>query len=327
MATPLTRRRRPRWPLGAVAAVALLVVVAAVVLGGGDDEDRAGGGVDATTTTEEDEFAEGTTTTEEFEEETTTELPVPTAGGAPGARVDIEPVFLGTDAGLLVELVWASPADLDIVVVEPDGTELSVNEPGPSDTGGRFDGDANARCRDTGSVERVLWPVGAVAGTYDIFVHGFQVDGCGSGDWSVTVRTSNATTTATGSVAEEEVDALELEVLGGAPPTTVLEPAPAPPTTDAPTTTAVPAEVDDDEGDGTPPAALAGLALLGALGAVAVVRLAALALGPRDRRPAPAPVAPVPARAGPAPRPRLPAPAELRELANHTIHRLDVARP
>lgn len=88
-----------------------------------------------------------------------------------------------------VTLEWESDADLDLHVFEPDGTEIAYSNRGPTATGGELDVDANIGCDENGSLENVFWPPGeAPPGDYRIEVNGFKVDGCGGGDFTLTIQ-------------------------------------------------------------------------------------------------------------------------------------------
>ena len=112
-----------------------------------------------------------------------------------------------------ITLQWDSEADLDLHVVEPDGTEIYYGAHGPSDspssTGGQLDVDANALCGNPegfpGGVENVFWPPGdAPSGDYQISVVGFDVS-CGAGDFTLTVRAAGQDEqTYSGTVGEDE---------------------------------------------------------------------------------------------------------------------------
>ena len=102
-----------------------------------------------------------------------------------------------------VTLRWPSDADLDLVVIDPLGQEASRSSTTPE--GGQLDVDSNIGCDNDGSVENVFWPEGAApAGEYTVVVEGFTVDGCGGGDYEISVRVSGQPPiTFTGSVAED----------------------------------------------------------------------------------------------------------------------------
>lgn len=153
-----------------------------------------------------DEFAVAPTTT------TTTETTGPET--TPG-DFNVVAVTLDPSGVLEITLTWTTTADLDLAVLEPPGVELSVAEPGPSPTGGEFGGDANANCAGTGGTEVVSWPNGgAQPGDYEIFVDGFAVDAgaCGTGDYTLTIRSGGSEVNLTGSVTDDEVDFVALDV-------------------------------------------------------------------------------------------------------------------
>lgn len=88
-----------------------------------------------------------------------------------------------------VTLEWQSDADLDLHVTEPDGTQISYQDRGPTSTGGELDVDANIGCEPNGSLENVFWPPGAApSGDFLVVVNGYSVDGCGSGDFTLTIQ-------------------------------------------------------------------------------------------------------------------------------------------
>jgi len=108
---------------------------------------------------------------------------------------------LGT-GDVQVTLRWPSDADLDLVVLDPNGEEASRSS--TTSSGGQLDVDSNIGCVNDGSVENVFWPPGsAPAGTYTVVVEGFEVDGCGGGAYDITVTIDGQDSqTFTGEVAE-----------------------------------------------------------------------------------------------------------------------------
>jgi hypothetical protein len=135
---------------------------------------------------EEPPEEETTTTTEPDDEETTSTT---------------EEIVLGT-GDVQVTLRWPSDADLDLVVIDPNGEEASRSS--STSTGGQLDVDSNIGCDNDGSVENVFWPPNsAPAGTYTIVVEGFSVDGCGGGAYDITVTIEGQETqTFAGEVAD-----------------------------------------------------------------------------------------------------------------------------
>jgi hypothetical protein len=123
-----------------------------------------------------------------------------------------ECVELGT-GDVQVTLRWASSADIDLHVTEPDGTEIWYGDKGPTSTGGQLDVDSNVGCDQEASVENIFWPTGqAPSGQYTVEVNGYQVDGCGSGDYTVTAKVrGEQVLLETGSVGEDETDTYHIE--------------------------------------------------------------------------------------------------------------------
>jgi hypothetical protein len=117
-----------------------------------------------------------------------------------------------------VTLEWASDADLDLHVIEPDGTEIWYEEPGPSSTGGALDVDSNVECVNDGGVENVYWPAsGAPSGTYTVRVEGFRLsldDGtpCGGGEFSLTITIGGEERVEQGTVDQDGVVEFEFVV-------------------------------------------------------------------------------------------------------------------
>jgi hypothetical protein len=119
---------------------------------------------------------------------------------------------LGT-GDVQITLRWESDADLDLHVVEPNGEEISFTDPGPTATGGELDVDSNVGCQNDGSVENVFWAEGDMPlGDYTVRVHGFSVEGCGGGDYTLTASVQGEEVLhETGSVGEGEEDAYGFE--------------------------------------------------------------------------------------------------------------------
>jgi hypothetical protein len=129
------------------------------------------------------------------------------------ADAPAECIELGT-GDVQVTLRWSSPADVDLHVTEPDGSEISYQNTGPTSTGGELDVDSNVGCNQEASVENVFWPVGqAPSGTYTIEVVGYQVDDCGSGSYTVTAKVRGEDVLVeSGTVGEDETDTYHIEV-------------------------------------------------------------------------------------------------------------------
>lgn len=197
----------------------------------------AGSAADSGTTSSTAAESDGSGDSDDTPQTTSTSAPTtPTtrpAGGAGGAQPsdvcgesgsDIAPlrgrtqdapaecIELGT-GDVQVTLRWASAADIDLHVTEPDGTEIWYGDKGPTSTGGQLDVDSNVGCEQEASVENVFWPTGqAPSGTYTVEVNGYQVDGCGSGEYTVTAKVRGETVLQeTGTVGEDESDTFEIE--------------------------------------------------------------------------------------------------------------------
>jgi hypothetical protein len=126
-----------------------------------------------------------------------------------------------TDTGtgdVKVTLEWASDADIDLAVTEPDGTTISYLAVGPTATGGQLDVDANRECENTGGVENIFWPPGeAPSGGYTVTVDGFRLsrdDGssCGGGDFTLTITVEGQERVETGTVGQDEQQTFTFEV-------------------------------------------------------------------------------------------------------------------
>ena len=128
---------------------------------------------------------------------------------APGPTPEPE---LGT-GDVQVTLRWSSSADVDLHVFEPDGTEIWFSDPGPTATGGQLDVDSNVGCEQEASVENVFWPDGQMPlGGYRVVVTGYQVDGCGSGDYTLTANVKGETVLdESGTVGQDENDEFAFE--------------------------------------------------------------------------------------------------------------------
>ena len=110
-------------------------------------------------------------------------------------------------------LTWSSTADLDLAVTEPDGTRTYFGNSGPSPSGGQLDVDSNVGCADDGAVENIFWPSGdAPSGSYTVEVTGYQVDGCGSGDFTLDITAGGDTRTESGTVGEDAVAQYTVDV-------------------------------------------------------------------------------------------------------------------
>jgi hypothetical protein len=107
-------------------------------------------------------------------------------------RPNPAPEFNASD--LRVTLYWNNKSDMDLHLVEPDGTEIFYSNPGPTATQGQLDIDSNSNCRverpnEPGGIENIYWPNGisAPVGNYTISVDRYS--GCNLPDaqWIVEV--------------------------------------------------------------------------------------------------------------------------------------------
>lgn len=99
---------------------------------------------------------------------------------------------VGTGA-VQVTLIWDTPTDLDLHVVEPNGTEIWYSARGPSSTGGYLDRDDNAACNadeTPGGVENIYWPysTGAPTGQYEVWISEYSACGAPAPSWTLQVR-------------------------------------------------------------------------------------------------------------------------------------------
>jgi actin-like ATPase involved in cell morphogenesis len=100
----------------------------------------------------------------------------------------------GDRPSVVISLDWPSNADLDLTAFELDGTQIDPLTDGPSPTGGVHSGDDNHDCPSdvAGGFETITWPADSPPppGTYTVQAFGFGVDqdGCGAGDFVITVQ-------------------------------------------------------------------------------------------------------------------------------------------
>lgn len=125
---------------------------------------------------------------------TTTTPPTtrPATTAPPGTGLTVPPnVNIGT-GDVQVTLLWQGPADLDLHVNEPGGTEIYFSNR-TSPTGGNLDVDQRAGCSGgtgaptEGHVENIFWPTGrAPAGNYSATVVNYAA--CGSSNFTYELR-------------------------------------------------------------------------------------------------------------------------------------------
>jgi hypothetical protein len=108
-----------------------------------------------------------------------------------GERLPV-PVRVGNEArpaSLDVSLTWDSAADLDLLVVEPDGSVVGSGAR-ESAQGGRLDTDGNARCDGSRRSERVSYAEPPASGEYRVLVDTFAM--CAAAATEFVVRIDEA---------------------------------------------------------------------------------------------------------------------------------------
>ncbi len=90
---------------------------------------------------------------------------------------------------LTITLEWDNDADMDLQLIEPDGSLVFYGNPS-STSGAQLDVDANAACaRDFGTRETITWPSGQPRlGTHRIVVSEFRLCSQGVANWTLEVR-------------------------------------------------------------------------------------------------------------------------------------------
>ena len=113
-----------------------------------------------------------------------------TTGTIPeGPGLTIPPdVVVGT-GDVQVTLLWANDSDMDLHVIDPDGTEIYFsNRTSPS--GGQLDVDDIPSSGDNSThVENIFWAAeGAPTGTYSVFVNHYSSHSGGANSYTLEVR-------------------------------------------------------------------------------------------------------------------------------------------
>jgi hypothetical protein len=98
------------------------------------------------------------------------------------------------ESDLRVTLYWNNKSDMDLHLVEPDGTEIFFRNPGPTASQGQLDIDSNAGCtidrpNEPGGIENIDWPNGisAPAGDYTISVDRYAACDLPDAQWIVEI--------------------------------------------------------------------------------------------------------------------------------------------
>jgi len=116
--------------------------------------------------------------------------------------VDLDLIESGTGE-VKVTLTFDTSTDLDLVVVEPDGTEIFFNEP-VSPNGGTLDLDSNSNCTviDGTNIENIFYPPDStpLEGEYLVFVDYYAAcEGAAETvNYTVTITNGDTVTTVTG---------------------------------------------------------------------------------------------------------------------------------
>jgi hypothetical protein len=92
-----------------------------------------------------------------------------------------------------VTLIWDNDNDMDLHVIEPNGSRIWYASPGPSATGGRLNRDDNVgvcgRDLEPGGVENTFWPDDATPATGTYTVEVIEYASCGeAANWTLEVR-------------------------------------------------------------------------------------------------------------------------------------------
>jgi hypothetical protein len=97
-------------------------------------------------------------------------------------------------SSLSITATWDAAADIDLHVIEPSGVEISWLNPGPTDSGGVLDGDAEQDCKPTGAgnKEVVHWS-SAPNGTYVVRLDYYDSCGAPAANYTVTIADNRTT--------------------------------------------------------------------------------------------------------------------------------------
>jgi uncharacterized protein YfaP (DUF2135 family) len=95
-------------------------------------------------------------------------------------------------------------ADLDLHVIDPTGTEIYWEAPGPTAAGGVLGGDADQDCKASpgGHKEVIQWPATSPNGAYVVRLDFYENCGTPSANYTITISDGKTTLPAvTGSIA------------------------------------------------------------------------------------------------------------------------------
>lgn len=127
--------------------------------------------------------------------------------GDAGTTRDFDSELVKTGTGdVKVTLSFDQSTDLDLYVLEPDGTQISFAEP-ESPSGGNLDLDSNPECNpvDGINIENIFWPTdSAPEGEYLVGVDYYQACVSGPVNYTVTITIGDEVQTITGTFEEDE---------------------------------------------------------------------------------------------------------------------------
>ena len=121
-----------------------------------------------------------------FDEETGEELGTPPAITV-GEWLEFQIEVLQVQGGdIQISASWNTDTDLDLYVVDPDGSEIFYGNP-TAPSGGELDLDSNAGCSPGPRLENVYWP-SAPSGVYEVRLNYWSnCEYAGETDWRVTI--------------------------------------------------------------------------------------------------------------------------------------------
>jgi len=118
--------------------------------------------------------------------------------GMSGPSNEVRVLVVSVSGDVQVQASWDTAADVDLHVVEPNGTEIYYGNRS-SATGGQLDVDSNAACSGADTrIENIRW-ARAPAGTYTVRVDYWSSCNAAQTNYLVTVKNGPATQTFSGS--------------------------------------------------------------------------------------------------------------------------------
>ncbi len=128
-------------------------------------------------------------------------------------------IVLGT-GDIQFTVTWDNNADVDLRVIEPNGTRIWFGDRTPATSQGQLDVDSNWTCgTNLFYTENIFWPIGqSPDGTYVVEIH--RTSSCGfQATWRLVVRVDNVVVL---DVTDNQDRAFQIDVGGGAPVVTPL---------------------------------------------------------------------------------------------------------